>query len=691
MELIRTIELSDDELPQDVEVNSEEEDSEFEFSFQDEKQDQHAPEKKQVSVAQVLREQGEGRRARDKVDINEIIKNKLQDETFSEKIKKSLESEVKLDEEDEPEPQAYARQSINTALPDTSISFESLNFSRPILRAIHAMNFKHPTPVQAKTIPAATAGDDLLVSAVTGSGKTAAFVLPILERLVYRSKRVPLSRVLILCPTRELAAQCFEVVTCLTKTTDITAALVVGGLSEQRQAVTLKQRPDIIIGTPGRILDHLTNTVSVHVEDVEILVLDEADRLLEMGFVDEVQEIVQQCPKTRQTMMFSATISHQVEALVKASMKENHQRIAVDPLYSLAHSLSQEFIRVRPQHDSESCRMGIVLALCTRSFTSRTIVFFPSKTLAHKMKIVFGLLGLRAAELHGNLTQVQRLEALEHFRDAKVDFLLCTDLAARGLDIKGVQTVINLSLPKQLEQYVHRVGRTARAGQGGHAVSLIGDDNHQMLAAILKRAPQTVKRRKISPKVIEEASSKIAALEGSIEEILEQERLERSMRIAEMEMSKSENMIVHHDEIMSRPAKTWFMSGKDKRALKEKSKGSISDEAQEPVKLKKTQKPETELSEGQKRHLEDIKIQHPKKRALKISVKAKETKKEEPLEITAPKKKRKRYTWDHGQVSEFDRRYANSFKKEEEVMESAPKKKKKKTSNFKSKKKYKRR
>lgn len=404
--------------------------------------------------------------------------------------------------------------------PRRSVDFESLHLSRPLLVNLSRMGFVVPTPVQSDCIPSALQGHDMMVNAVTGSGKTAGFMLPTLERLLHRQTRIDVTRVLVLLPTRELAAQCFDVSEKLALDTGIRVCLVVGGLSLQRQAAALKTRPDIVIATPGRLIDHLRNTQSVHLDDVEVLVLDEADRLLELGFVDEVQEVINACPRGRQTLLFSATLTARVSELADLSLKDP-RRITVDPLYCLAENLSQEFVRVREQNDDTSA--AIVLALCKRSFTQRCIVFFPSKRLAHRMLLIFGLAGLKAAELHGDLSQAQRLEALRQFRVGDVDFLLCTDLAARGLDIDGVETVVNFSFPSKLQQYVHRVGRTARAGRKGRAVTLVTDASRAMLREILKKAREQVKSRKVSgaviasfAKAIDDMRDKLAEIEADV-------------------------------------------------------------------------------------------------------------------------------------------------------------------------------
>ncbi|EDR14996.1 uncharacterized protein LACBIDRAFT_290659 [Laccaria bicolor S238N-H82] len=347
-----------------------------------------------------------------------------------------------------------------------------MNLSRPLLKSIASLGFNKPTPIQAAAIPVALLGKDVVGNAMTGSGKTAAFIIPMVERLLYREKgkKAAATRCLVLVPTRELAVQCFDVGVKLSTHTDIQLCLLVGGLSLKSQEVALRARPDIVIATPGRLIDHIRNSPAFTLDAIDILVLDEADRMLSDGFADELAEIIKSCPVSRQTMLFSATMTDSVDELVKMSLNKP-VRLFVDPRKATARGLVQEFVRVRAGKDSE--RSALLVALCKRTFKNRVIIFLRSKKLAHQMRIVFSLLGLKCEELHGDLSQEQRLKALQLFRDGQVDFLMATDLASRGLDIKGVETIINYDMPGQLSQYLHRVGRTARAGKQGRVHILV--------------------------------------------------------------------------------------------------------------------------------------------------------------------------------------------------------------------------
>lgn len=490
------------------------------------------------------------------------------------------------DDSSDDDEETRARKSAYFAKDDgeaaTDVSFTSLRLNRALLRALDALGFKQPTPIQARTVPIALAGKDLVAGAVTGSGKTAAFLIPILERLSYRRKGVEdaKSRVVILCPTRELAIQCHSVGKALARFMDVRFSLCIGGLSLKNQEAELKMRPDIIIATPGRLIDHIRNSSSFGVDDVEILVMDEADRMLEDGFEAELNEIVRLCPPKRQTMLFSATMTDDVDQLVRLSL-DKPVRLFVDPRRSTSARLIQEFVRVRaPSTSSTAARLeaedahraALLLTLCTRTFREQVIIFVRSKKLAHQLKIIFGLLGLSAAELHGDLSQEQRLHSLTAFRDHKADFLLATDLASRGLDIRGVQTVINYDMPAQLEQYLHRVGRTARAGRHGRSVTLVGESDRRLLKTVLKKTPpEQVKHRLLPTEAVQRMDEAISALRPEIEQVLAEEKEERALRQAEMQMTKGENMLAHGDEIYSRPARTWFQSEKEKSASKSAS------------------------------------------------------------------------------------------------------------------------
>jgi ATP-dependent RNA helicase DDX27 len=283
-------------------------------------------------------------------------------------------------------------------------SFQSMSLSRPILRGLASVGFTEPTPIQSKTVPIAMEGKDVVGGAVTGSGKTAAFLIPILERLLYRPKKIPTTRVAIFMPTRELAVQCFNVAQKLAAFTDITFALMAGGFSSREQETVLKTKPDVVIATPGRFIDHMRNSAGFQVDTLEILVLDEADRMLEEGFESQLSEILTTIPKSRQTMLFSATMTSSVDKLISIGMNRP-ARLMVDAKKQTVAGLTQEFVRLR--QGKEDKRLACLMYICQNVYTDRVIIFFRQKKEAHRVRVVFALCGLKASELHGNMSQEQ--------------------------------------------------------------------------------------------------------------------------------------------------------------------------------------------------------------------------------------------------------------------------------------------
>ncbi|KAL9608428.1 MAG: hypothetical protein Q9167_006744 [Letrouitia subvulpina] len=452
-------------------------------------------------------------------------------------------------------------------------SFQSLSLSRPILRGLASLGFSEPTPIQARTIPVALLGKDVVGGAVTGSGKTAAFIIPILERLLYRPKKIPTSRVAILMPTRELAVQCFKVAQRLGSFTDITFCQLVGGFSLREQEAILRRRPDIIIATPGRFIDHMRNSAAFKTDTLEILVLDEADRMLEDGFADELNEILTTIPRSRQTMLFSATMTDRVDKLIRLGLNKP-VRLLVDAKKQTVTTLVQEFVRLRPGREDK--RFACLLHLCSTVYTSHTIVFFRSKKDAHRARVVFGLCGIHAGELHGSMSQEQRLAALAAFRSGATTHLLATDLASRGLDVPGVACVVNYTAPQSLTIYLHRVGRTARAGAAGRACTLAAEPDRKVVKAAVRAAK--AQGAKIVSRAVDNADmdawdEKVQGLEGEVEAVLKEEKELKALGEAEMQLRKGENLVEHREEIMGRPKRTWFETEKQKQ--ESKAKGAV--------------------------------------------------------------------------------------------------------------------
>ena len=474
--------------------------------------------------------------------------------------------------------------------PRGELIFAQLNLSRSLLRAVAAAGFTNPTPIQAKVIPLALEGRDVCASAVTGSGKTAAFLLPCLERLIFRPRDEAAIRVLVVSPTRELASQTFAVLQKLAAFTDVTAALICGGKRDVKtQESMLRSCPDVVIGTPGRILDHLRNSHLVSVDLLDVLVLDEVDRLLELGFQQEVEELVRYCPSSRQTLLFSATMTSRVEDLALLSLRRPVRVKTAGGDHVVAPRLIQEFVKVRPGKEGE--REAIIASLVSRSFHTRCIVFCDTKAEARRLHVVLQCLGVKVGELHGDVSQPDREEALRRFRNTEVEVLVATDVAARGIDIPAVRTVINTEMPRTANTYVHRVGRTARAGCTGRSVTLVSDSRRAVMRQVLKNEGSTLSdesgqvfSRSVPTAVITEFSSRIATLEPSIAEKLRLDRGNAAVEKAFREAEKAENILRFEDEIAARPARTWHQTEREKRELKVASKqGQRSTESEKAI------------------------------------------------------------------------------------------------------------
>lgn len=484
----------------------------------------------------------------------------------------------------------------------SSDSFQTMSLSRPILRGLASVGFSVPTPIQSKTIPMALLGKDVVGGAVTGSGKTAAFIVPILERLLYRPKKVPTSRVAILMPTRELAVQCFNVSQKLASFTDITFCQLVGGFSLREQENVLRSRPDVIIATPGRFIDHMRNSASFTVDTLEILVLDEADRMLEDGFADELNEILTTIPKSRQTMLFSATMTDRVDKLIRLGLNRP-VRLFIDSRNQTVTTLTQEFLRLRPGREEK--RLAYLLHLCSEIFTDRTIIFFRQKKEAHRVRVLFGLCGIKAAELHGNMSQEQRISALTSFRTGQVTHLLATDVASRGLDIKGVSTVLNYTAPQSLNIYLHRVGRTARAGAPGRACTLAAEPDRKIVKAAVRAAKAQgakVVSRTVDAAEADKWQERIDSLSDSIDAILAEEKELKSMTDAERDVRKGENLMEFEGEIKARPKRTWFESEKEKKEAR--AKGAVELNGAQGGGSKKQKKEKGKLSGKDRKRLD---------------------------------------------------------------------------------------
>ncbi len=361
----------------------------------------------------------------------------------------------------------------------TNPSFSTLGVAEPILRSLAAANYFEPTPIQVQVIPAALSKRDILGIAQTGTGKTAAFGLPLLQRLF--AKQTPLrancARALILAPTRELAIQTHEGLRNYGRHLSLRHAVVLGGVSQGKQVSVLRRGVDVLVATPGRLLD-LIKQKHLRLDLVETFVIDEADRMFDMGFIRDVRRVVSYLPRNRQSMLFSATMPAEIMHLV-GEMLHDPVRVNVSPKEMTADRIDQQVHFVATQDK----RMLLLELLCDKTM-KRVIVFSRTKHGADKIAKHLGKAGHAAEAIHGGKSQNTRQRALEGFRKGQARILVATDIAARGIDIDDVTHVINFELPHEAESYVHRVGRTARAGGGGTAIAFCDPSERALLRGI---------------------------------------------------------------------------------------------------------------------------------------------------------------------------------------------------------------
>ncbi|QHO73832.1 RNA helicase [Bradyrhizobium sp. CCBAU 051011] len=347
-------------------------------------------------------------------------------------------------------------------------SFQDFGLADPISRALKEENYHTPTPIQAQTVPIAMTGRDVVGIAQTGTGKTAAFALPILHRIMEnRVRPQPKScRVLVLSPTRELSGQILDSFNAYGRHIRLTSALAIGGVPMGRQVRSVMQGVEVMVATPGRLLD-LVQSNGLKLNQVEFLVLDEADRMLDMGFINDIRKVVAKLPIKRQTLFFSATMPKDIAELAE-SMLRDPARVAVTPVASTADRIAQRIIQV-----DFAAKPAVLAQLLKQEPVDRALVFTRTKHGADKVVKVLAKAGIEANAIHGNKSQNHRERVLAAFRSGEIRTLVATDIAARGIDVDGISHVVNFDLPNVPETYVHRIGRTARAGREGVAISLI--------------------------------------------------------------------------------------------------------------------------------------------------------------------------------------------------------------------------
>ena len=369
--------------------------------------------------------------------------------------------------------------------------FSKLGLTKPLLRGVEAMGYGDPTPIQLRAIPSALEGRDVIASAQTGTGKTAAFSLPVLQRL----DRHGACRCLILEPTRELAMQVETSLRDLARFTDLKVLSVFGGVGYGAQRAALRSGTDIIVATPGRLEDYLQSG-EIKLNSLEVVVLDEVDRMLDVGFLPAVRRILAKCPKVRQTLFFSATLPPEIADLAGWALKDP-VRIEIGAARSVVNTVSHGIYQVDP-----SRKFDLLVALLEKTDFESVIVFTRTKHGADKIAKKLRGLNHAVAVLHANRSQNQRVEALNGFKSGKYEVMVATDIAARGIDVAGVSHVINYDIPQHPEDYVHRIGRTGRAAATGDAFTLVAPDEAKKVAAIERFIGQKIPQLKLEGFVV---------------------------------------------------------------------------------------------------------------------------------------------------------------------------------------------
>ena len=554
----------------------------------------------------------------------------------------------------------------------TATLWLELGLCKALARAVVHMGFFSPTPVQVKAIPAILRGNDCCVRAVTGSGKTAAFLLPVLHTLLVAPSKASRkkTRVVVIVPSRELGIQCEAMARqFLLFTTGITVGLAVGGTSRAAQDAVIDSAPTILIVTPGRFVDVLLNSTSADTSGVEVVVMDECDKLLTPVLKEQVKEILSHCPQLhRQTLMFSATMTQDVDAFAKEMLvKPTDINIGHVALQS---QLKQEFIRVcvdrtsNTNSDNTKIKTQHLLAFC-RHHIQKTIIFAKYKSTVHRLAVVFQLLGMRASELQSTQSQEEREKSLKGFAAGDVDFLFCTDVASRGLDIPNVAAVINFDMPPALTSYIHRVGRTARIGAQGVAISLVDDvEDAEIMKKVLAISHATsehhlasVKRRVLTEESLQTAKDDLEKVFPLVKEQLAAEELEERIREAEKKLGGSaaaESAV--EGAALKTPRRKWCMSKAERETHEKEAKERLAHQSEIPAET---------LQELQQAERDEGKFLRRQKNERKRARQAKEETKEKERETRKAQRKEASKMLERGALKKAKQAKIRAARKEE--------------------------
>lgn len=411
--------------------------------------------------------------------------------------------------------------------------FQNLNISTTILQALNTMGFEEPTPIQAEAIPVALQGQDMIGQAQTGTGKTAAFGIPVLEKILASSKTSNVQTI-VLSPTRELAMQVAEELNHLAQYTSIQALPIYGGQDMERQLRRLRKHPQIIVATPGRLIDHMKRG-TIHLDEISMIVLDEADEMLDMGFIDDIHTIMSATPETRQTLLFSATMPAPIQKLAQAFLKDP-QIIRMKAKEVTMDLIEQSYIETPDRQ-----KFDVLCRLLDLQEPDLAIIFVRTKRRVDELSEALKKRGYSSEGIHGDLTQAKRDSVIRQFREKTIDILVATDVAARGLDISGVTHVFNYDLPQDPESYVHRVGRTGRAGKTGEATTFVIPRELEHLRAIERLIKRHIVRH--------QAPTLAEALEGAQQTAIRNLIATVEEQSASAYRANAEELLSHYDSV----------------------------------------------------------------------------------------------------------------------------------------------
>jgi ATP-dependent RNA helicase DeaD len=462
-------------------------------------------------------------------------------------------------------------------------TFEEFNLHPAVLKAIHEMGFEESTPIQEKAIPIALEGRDLIGQAQTGTGKTAAFSIPLIQNIDAKEENIV---ALIMTPTRELAIQVAEEIAKLSRFKGLRTLPIYGGQDIVKQIRALRQKPQIIIGTPGRLLDHI-NRKTIKLDKVQTVILDEADEMLDMGFLDDINTILSKCPEERQTMLFSATMPPNIKKLADTYLK-NPEHVSVVPKQVSAPSVEQYYMEVQEQQKFE-----ILSRLIDMEAPDLAIIFGRTKRRVDELSEALKKRGYSAEGLHGDLSQNQRDMVMRKFRDGSIDVLVATDVAARGLDVSGVTHVFNFDLPQDPESYVHRIGRTGRAGKEGVAITFVTPRETDHLHLIERITRHRITKRPL-PSMAEAIEGKQRATAERLIEVLEQDDFQ-------MYKGFAIQLLEQYDSVQVLAAALKLLTG-------ERSDVEIQLTPEEPLRVKK-RRPDGRFSGGRDGRGRDVRGQ----------------------------------------------------------------------------------